>query len=122
MPYPSGWGGFTDVECITDPEARTVLDRFPYPNALGKAAYVANSTRPDCLWLVSTLQRHYKNFGPAMIKALLRLVRYMYTTRAKPLIFKRGYPDDLHPVVVMVDASYASSQIDGSSHEGHLTF
>ena len=121
-PYPSGWAGFTDADLVTDPVARAVLDKFPYPNAVGKVAYVARSTRYECLWIVSVLQRHFKNFGPAMIKALLRLVRYLYTTRSKRLIFRKGYPNDLHPVVTMVDASYGSSLIDGSSHESHLTF
>ncbi len=121
-PFPSGWTGFTKDDCVTDPAARAVLDEWPYPNAVGKVAYVARSTRYEVLWIVSILQRHFKNFGPAMIKALLRLVRYLYTTRTKPLIFKAGYPENLHPVVVMVDASYSSSQIDGSSHEGGIIF
>ena len=52
-----------------------------------------------------------------MIKMLLRLVRYLKTTRTMQLIFKKGYPADLPPLVMMVDASYASHQIDRSSHE-----
>jgi hypothetical protein len=121
-PFPSGWAGFTKEDCITDPDARAILDQWPFPNAVGKVAYVARCTRYDTLWLVSILQRHFKNYGPAMIEALLRLVRFLYTTRTKPLIFKAGYPKDLHPLVVMVDASYASSKIDGSSHDGVLVF
>ena len=122
MPYPSGWSGFTQEDCVTDPEARLILDRFPYPNVVGKIAYVVRCTRYDGLWLVSVLQRHLKNYGPVMIKMALRMVRFLYTTRATCLIFRRGYPGDLHPLVSMVDASFASSDIDGSSHAGSIHF
>jgi hypothetical protein len=122
FPYPSGWAGFTEDDCVTDPEARAILDQWPYSNAVGKVAYVVRGTRYECMWLVSVLQRHFHNFGPAMIKALLRLVRYLNSTRSKPLIFRAGYPSDLHPNVTMVDASYASSQLDGTSHEGNVNY
>ena len=71
-PFPSGWEGFTSDDCVTGPVAREVLDQWPYPNALGKVAYVARSTRYEVLWLVGVLQRHFKNYGPLMIKMLLR--------------------------------------------------
>ena len=121
-PFPSDWPGFTEEDCVTDPEARAILDDWPYPNAVGKVAYVARSTRYDVLWIVSILQRHFKNYGPAMIKALLRLVRFLHTTRSLQLTFQAGNPDDLHPLIIMVDASYASSMIDRSSHEGVVIF
>ena len=83
---------------------------------------MARCTRYDCLWIVAVLQRHFHNYGPAMIKALLRLIRYLYTTRTTPLIFKAGHPKNLHPSITMVDASFASSLIDGTSHEGSASF
>ena len=110
-PFPSSWGGFTKEDRITDPEARITLDKWPYPNALGKAAYIARCTRYDILWVVAVLQRHMKDYGPAMIKILLQLVRFLRVTRTKPLIFLAGYPRDLAPLVIMVDATYASSKI-----------
>ena len=122
FPYPSGWLGFTADDCITNPEARAILDQWPYPNAVGMVAYVARCTRYDCLWLVAVLQRHFHNFGPAMIKALLRLVRFLFTTRSKPLIFQAGYPKDLPKSINFVDVSFASSQIDGTSHEANTNY
>jgi hypothetical protein len=121
-PYPSEWAGFSKTDCVTDPEARAILDKWPYPNALGKVAHIARGTRYDVMWLVSVLQRHYHNYGPAMINMLLRLIRYMYTTRTKALVFHAGYPKNLPPLVTMVDASYASSLIDRTSHEGIIVF
>ena len=56
-PFPAGWEGFTSDDCVID-AIRGAL-------------------------VVGVLQRHFKNYGPLMIKMLLRLVRYLKTTRTR---------------------------------------
>ena len=120
-PLPGTWSPFTHEDLVTDQSQRAKLDQYPYRQLIGKLAYVARCTRPDILWVVSTLQQFQTNYGWRMIETLLMAISYLVTNADVCLTFQAGYTGP-YALFVPVDASYAMDAIKRRSHAGHAVF
>ena len=94
---------------------REALDVYPYGQLVGKLGYIGAWSRPDIMYQVAVLRRFPASFGPRMLDMLEHLIKYVFHSKEKGLLFRSGYN---HPqtLVAFVDASYACCRITRSSH------
>ena len=113
------------VEQLPKLEKKEVPDtQFHMLSALGSLIYVSGWTRPDVSVAVSTLCRHAATPGTEHIKAVKRVIQYLYRTRNDGLLYSnRGasatkpdmYAQGRHPLSTdqnhldtFVDSDYAA--------------
>src|SRR5215510_13731688 len=89
----------------------------PYQEACGHILWPAVVTRPDIQFAVGILARYTKDPSHAQWNAVLRVIRYLYTTRDKWLVLG-GWKDEL---TGYADADWAS-QPDRHSIAGYCFF
>jgi hypothetical protein len=111
----------TPVECvlerITDGSARP--DKY-YMQIVGSLSYLAQHTRPDCLFAVQNLSRHLQATGATHMAAAKRLLRYLKGT--VDLGIKFSATDDPPELLGYSDADYASDKGTRRSVTGTLFF
>ena len=62
---------------------------FHYLSAIGSLLYISGCTRPDIAAAVGILARHGATPGPQHVKAVKRLIQYVYNTRKLGIQYKR---------------------------------
>ena len=100
-------------------------EKLPYQELVGALLYVTK-TRPDVAYAVSDVSRFMSKWGTSHYKAALRIIlRYLYTTRERNLVFAADAPMIMH---VYADANYGdereSEHVDDKwkSQGGYLVF
>ena len=97
------------------------MKEIPYRELIGTLLWVANGTRPDISYAVSTLAKYTTHPGMLHWEALLRVLGYLYATQEYCIKYSRnesvvdgidarGYARGVLPFTTMdgfVDASYA---------------
>ena len=137
------WGTPLAVEPLEKQDEKTT--DFDYLSVVGALLHICNVSRPDVSYAVCYLARFSKTAGESHVKALLRLVAYLYHTRYLgityyrdiprenvfhgmernvPRVYETGvHPCDVNkknPVKVFVDSDFAGN--DGRSTAGHVVF
>jgi hypothetical protein len=114
-PFPVSFEGFQSEDLCKDVVRREALDVYPYSQLVGKLGYIGAWSRPDIMYQVAVLRRFPASFGPRMLDMLEHLIKYIFHTKKKGMLFRKGYE---HPqtLVAFVDASYACCRITRSSH------
>jgi transposase InsO family protein len=80
-------------------EEKVAMENVPYRAALGCVMYLTVGTRPDIAHTVTVLAQFLESPGHAHWEAVKRLIRYLYTTRHRQLIYGKergtytGYSD-----------------------------
>ena len=115
-------------------EEAEIMKEIPYRELSGSLLWIANGTRPDISYAVSTLAKYTTNPGMLHWKALLRVLGYLYATQEYCIKYKRneavvdgidarGYSRGTLPFTTMdgfVDASYAGDADTRRSTTGYL--
>ena len=110
------------------------MKEIPYRELIGTLLWVANGTRPDVAYAVSTLAKYTTNPGMLHWKALLRVLGYLYATQEYCIKYSRnesvvdgidarGYARGVLPFTTMdgfVDASYAGDVDTRRSTTGYM--
>ena len=61
---------------------------FPYLSAVGSCLYIAGMTRPDISWAVGAVARHGAAYGPEHVRAVKRIISYLYHSRHHGLVYR----------------------------------
>ena len=93
-----------------------LVDVNEYLKLLGMINYIAVQTRPDLLYVLSTLSKKASSPNKADFHALKRVIRYLIGTRHLGLFFRSGGEVKL---TCMVDASYNTSD-NAKSQTGYI--
>lgn len=90
---------------------------FPYRAAVGSLNYLAVATRPDISYAVGVASRHLENPGPADVRMVKRIIRYIKGTINHGLTYKFGGKLEL---VSFCDADYGGCEESRRSTSGAL--
>ena len=95
----------TAVPMTQEPLAQqsTITDStgFEYLSAVGSLLHIAGLTRPDIAYAVGVCARHSHAYGPTHIKAVKRIITYLYHTRTHGLVYLHA--DKFHDPAVKVN-------------------
>lgn len=97
--------------------AKTFKNQKQYQSIIGSLLYIANSTRPDVSFAVTSLSQHNGNPNEDDYKRACRVLRYLYDTRNLKLVFERS--PDFKKMYAFSDASFARA-IGGKSFTGSV--
>lgn len=97
---------------------RREMANVPYQEAVGSLLFLAQVTRPDIQYAVSSVSRFNSNPGRAHWLAVKRIFRYLKGTMDKRLQFHRTVDDDT--LIGYCDADYGSDTLDRRSVTGYL--
>ena len=61
---------------------------FHYLSAVGSLLHIAQLTRPDIAYAVGVCSRHSSAFGPSHVRAVQRVIKYLYHTRHHGIIYR----------------------------------
>ena len=70
------------------------VEKFDYLSVVGSLLHLANCVRCDIAYAVGCLARFSLTPGPAHVKAVKRVVRYLYNTKSMGITYYREVPDD----------------------------
>ena len=104
------------------PKDTEVDTKFRYRALIGQLMWIARCTRPDILFATSYLSQ-FSNFANKLHwDALIRVLRYLKNTIARPLILK--LTDDIKGcrLNIETDSDWAGDKIDRKSFSGTLVF
>lgn len=90
---------------------------FPYRAAVGSLNYLAVATRPDIAFAVGVASRHMANPGPADVKLVKKIIRYVKGTKDQGLTYKSGTVMEL---ISYSDSDYAGCEATRRSTSGAL--
>mmetsp|Transcript_25531 Transcript_25531/g.30985 ORF Transcript_25531/g.30985 Transcript_25531/m.30985 type:complete len:1362 (+) Transcript_25531:1568-5653(+) len=77
-----------------DPETDTVThSHLPYRSLIGSLWWIARVSRPDVMYAVMYLSRFSNAYGSIHYKHLLRVLKYLITTREYTLDFRKHCPE-----------------------------
>ena len=74
-------------QSLSTPAEATEMSKIPYGNMIGHMLWPVMISRPDAVFTTGILSQFILNPGPAHVKALKRLISYLYTTRNCWLMF-----------------------------------
>ena len=94
--------------------------QYPFRQLLGSLLWFCRCTRPEISFALAYLSPFSNSFSQEHFGALKRVLKYLYTTRARPLIIRQELSDRALPVQVWSDADYASCKNTRRSVSGHL--
>ena len=82
---------------------------------------MVSTTRPDIAFAVSAVSRYMSNHGDRHWAAVVRILKYLKSTRTQVLRFRRN-PSPLGQLVLLcyVDADWASEEDGRRSHGGYI--
>ena len=86
-------------------ERETSKAEFDYLSVVGSLIHIANCVRCDISLAVGVLARHSMTPGPAHVKAVKRVVQYLYATRHLAITYRRPSPDAPANVPFMYEAA-----------------
>ena len=95
---------------------KETMSRTPYRQLLGRLLFVVTTTRPDAAYSLSQLGRFADNPGPKHWKALIRVLRYLYSTSNLGLHYGSGN----QLLTAYSDADWGSNLDDRRSVSGVL--
>lgn len=105
-PLPPGVQ-LTKAQTPLTTEAKRELDKLPYATLVGKAMYLATSTRPDIAYAVRELARFMADYREPHWAAAKHLLRYLQGTRSLGLLL--GHQDPPFPLIRAIsDSDWAS--------------
>ena len=70
----------------TDDESKS----FPYLSAIGSLLHISLLTRPDISYAVGACARHGAAYGPLHIRAVKKIIKYLFITRNYGIVFKHS--------------------------------
>ena len=76
------------LESSLSPSDAAFMSQVPYRETVGALWYIARATRFDVFHAIQEVARFVSNPGPLHWEAVVRLVRYLSTTAAKPLVYR----------------------------------
>lgn len=79
-PLPTGCK-LSSAECPTSDGDKAYMTQYPYRQLIGKMRYLVSGTRPDICHACNFLSKFMHNPGIKHWKALLRIARYLKSTR-----------------------------------------
>ena len=79
-----------ELGLVLEPEQSDESYDYPFRSLLGELLWIARCTRPDIMFAVIYLSRFTSAYGPAHYKALLRVLRYLITTKDEKYIIVIG--------------------------------
>ena len=91
-------------------------EEFDYQQAVGSLMYLMQGTRPDLAHSVGKVARFSKNPGPAHVKAVKRVMRYVSGTLGAGICYRRGSWN----LIGYADADFAGDVRDRKSTSGTL--
>jgi len=107
----------TQAQCPSTPEEMTLMRSKPYQAAVGSLNHAAVMTRPDISKAVQTVAQFASNPGKHHWDAVIRIVRYLRTTRNWVLTLGgKSAPIEL---LAYCDADHANSPDHGRSISGY---
>jgi hypothetical protein len=86
---------------------------------IGSLLYIASGTRPDICVSICALSHHLENPSQAIMKAAVRVLRYLKSTAKVGICYKRGDPTSFVPTV-FVDANWGGDVATRRSTSGVL--
>ena len=86
-------------------ERETPKDAFDYLSVVGSLIHIANCVRCDISLAVGVLARHSMTPGPAHVKAVKRVVQYLYNTRQLGITYRRSVPGSAANVPLMYEGA-----------------
>lgn len=81
-------------------DANTCMNGLSYRSVIGSLLFVALCVRPDIACPVSILARHANSPGPEHVKALQRVVSYLYCTRSLGITYRYQPTQDARNIPV----------------------
>lgn len=93
------------------------LKNIPYQNAVGSLMYLAQATRPDLAFAISTVSRFNQSFNMSHWNMIKRIFRYLQGTKDLVLKYSAKESSD---IVGYCDASWASNTDDPRSTTGYV--
>ena len=119
-------------------EKEVPKEKFNYLSAIGSLLYLSGCTRPDIAAATGILARHGATPGAVHVKAVKRLIQYVYNTRKYGIQYKRNsdmetdlpkiYGQGRHPkdngknhMTVFTDSDYAADESKRST-QGSIVF
>ena len=76
---------------------------FPYLSAIGSLLHISLLTRPDTAYSVGVCARHGAAYGPAHVRAVKKIIKYLFHSRHYGLVY-RSEKQLLDPGVRMYEA------------------
>ena len=70
------------------PKLKETTTDFPYLSAVGSLLHIAGLTRPDIAWATGAVARHGSAFGEVHVRAVKRIIAYLYHTRFHGLVYR----------------------------------
>ena len=105
------------AQCPSTPEEITLMRSKPYQAAVGSLNHAAVMTRPDISKAVQTVAQFASNPGKHHWDAVIRIIRYLKTTRNWVLTL--GGKSALIELLAYCDADHANSPDHGRSISGY---
>jgi hypothetical protein len=94
---------------------------LPFRNLLGELLWVARCTRPDILFAVNKLSRYNNGYSDVHWQALLRIAKYLCTTKSQKLHF-RPSTNTGYTLTCYVDADWAGCAETRRSTTGYILY
>lgn len=109
---------FSKSDCPPDNETKVQNSQYPYRSVLGCVSFIASRTRPDISYAVNILSHFQENPGYVHWHALLRLLGYIYSSKALKLnLFCNNIQ-----LIIYSDADFAANRDDRISISGQIAF
>jgi hypothetical protein len=102
------------------PRQTAYVQQFPYRQLVGTILYLNICTRPTISYAISTLAKFNNTPTFTACKALIRLAKYLYNTRADKLALGGGAK--LPFIVSYSDSDWAGCPDTRYSRSGHMVF
>jgi hypothetical protein len=76
------------------PKQNEITADFPYLSAVGSLLHIAGLTRPDISYAVGAVARHGAAFGDVHVKAVKRIIQYLYHTKSYGIKYRMDVGDN----------------------------
>ena len=116
---PSTHGAKLSKEMLPQNAAeKEAAQNLPYQELLGCLIY-ATKTRPDACFAISDCARFMSNWGKQHFKSAMKILRYLYSTRTRKILYassaSEGRPPGACIISAYVDANYGDERDGGGS-------
>lgn len=78
------------VEALPKQTETTTSEDFDYKSAVGSLLFISGMTRPDVAYSVGAVARHGIAHGEAHVRAVRRIIQYLYHTRTYGITYHRA--------------------------------
>ena len=106
--------------CPQSPDDKKAAAKLPYQALVGSLIY-ATKTRFDVAYDVSNVARFMSNWGAEHLRAAMRVLKYLYSTREKSLMIRPPTGDkktiDSLRLSVYCDANYGDDRDSGEEKD-----